>query len=68
MQPQSQQKLTLSNALIQFLLGAVGDTLAGGVPYEMLVPQDERALQPGNCHFIRGLCASVVSLCGSVGW
>ena len=57
--------IRLSN---QFLLGAVGDTLAGGVPYEMLVPQDECALQSENCHFIRGLCAPVVSLCSNVGW
>ena len=61
-------KLTVSNVLIQFSLGAVGDTLAGGVPYEILVPQNECALQSENCHFIRGLCVPVVSLCGSVGW
>ena len=60
--------IRLSNLLSQFLLGPIGDTLAGGVPYEMLVPQDEGVLQSENCHFIRGLCAPVVSLCGSVGW
>ena len=46
----------------------LSNQLPEGVPYEMLVPQDEGVLQSGNCHFIRGLCAPVVSLCGSVGW
>ena len=35
--------IRLSNLLSQFLLGAVGDTFAAGMPYEMLVPQDDRA-------------------------